>query len=264
MNELMTQTFNDWNPELYLKFNRERMQPAIDLVTRIDYKNPESIADIGCGPGNSTSILRQRWPYARITGVDNSPAMIERASHDYPEGEWILSDAGKDTLNRRFDIIFSNATIQWIPGHADLLKKFHGMLTDKGFLAVQIPLFWDMPIGRSVSLIATNPRWEARTRKVTEGFTIHTVEFYYEQLSQLFASVNIWVTYYMHIMESHQAIYDMMSSTGLRPYLEQMQNDQDRQDFSDMVFQSIERDYPLQGNGKVIYPFKRLFFTAGK
>jgi trans-aconitate 2-methyltransferase len=133
----------DWNPELYLKFDRERTQPSVDLVTRIDFDHPKKIIDIGCGPGNSTQILVQRWPYAEIIGVDNSPAMIERAKKDYPNQNWRMIDAGRDEIEGNYDIFFSNATIQWIPKHSELLKRFHNLLTDKGLIAIQVPQFWD-------------------------------------------------------------------------------------------------------------------------
>ena len=115
----------DWNPELYLKFDKERTQPSIDLVKRINFDKPERILDIGCGPGNSTQILVLRWPDSEIIGIDNSPAMIEKARKDYPKQEWRILDAGTDEITGIFDIVFSNATIQWIPDHIKLLNKFH-------------------------------------------------------------------------------------------------------------------------------------------
>jgi trans-aconitate 2-methyltransferase len=102
----------DWNPEQYLKFDKERIQPAIDLVSRIHIEHPHHIIDIGCGPGNNTQLLVQRWPQAKVTGVDKSPAMIEKARKDYPQQDWRLIDASKDVIDGQFDIIFSNSTIQ--------------------------------------------------------------------------------------------------------------------------------------------------------
>ncbi|MHC1782992.1 MAG: methyltransferase domain-containing protein [Anaerolineaceae bacterium] len=131
----------DWNPDLYLRFEKERTQPSIDLVSRINFDAPGKIIDIGCGPGNSTQILVQKWPDALVTGVDNSPAMIEKAKKDYPNQNWMLLDAGKDEIKEKFDIIFSNATIQWIPNHQELFARFFCALNDNGLIAIQIPLF---------------------------------------------------------------------------------------------------------------------------
>lgn len=117
-------TKNDWNPDLHLKFDKERIQPTIDLLSRIEFDSPSKIIDIGCGPGNSTQILAQRWPKSQITGIDNSQAMIDKACHDFPDQEWKLLDDGSDKLQGKFDIVFSNAAIQWIPNHFELLQKF--------------------------------------------------------------------------------------------------------------------------------------------
>jgi len=252
----------DWNPELYLKFDKERTQPSIDLVSRIDFDKPEKIVDIGCGPGNSTQILVLRWPDSQIIGIDNSPAMIEKARKDYPKQEWRILDAGTDAINEKFDIVFSNATIQWIPDHSKLLKKFHDLLSDKGLVAVQVPMFWEMPLGKAILRITANHRWNTVIKGAIEVFTIHDYSFYYDTLSELFNSIDIWETDYIHIMDSHLSILEMIRSTGLRPFLDRLETDSDKKEFENMVLMEIKKDYPLQRNGKVLFPFKRLFFIA--
>lgn len=254
----------DWNPELYLKFDKERIQPSIDLVSRIPVDDPKSIVDIGCGPGNSTQILAQRWPKSKITGIDNSVAMIERAKHDFPHQEWKLLDAGKDEIAGTFDLVFSNATIQWIPNHFDLLKKFRDILSDHGTLAIQLPLFFDMPLGKSIARISKEKRWSNQTESVNHLFTIHHHSDYYDYLSALFTAVEIWESDYVHIMDSHDSILEMIHSTGLRPYIDRLESNADKKDFESMVLSDIKKDYPLQENGKVLFPFKRLFFIASK
>ena len=254
----------DWNPDLYLKFGKERIRPSVDLVSRIDFENPLSILDVGCGPGNSTQILAHRWPDSKITGIDNSPAMIERAKLDYPKQEWRLLDAGKDEISGEFDIIFSNATIQWIPNHFELINKFKNILSENGIIAIQLPLFFDMPIGKSIAGISKESRWSGATEGVTELFTIHNYSLYYDYLSILFGSVEIWESNYIHILDSHKSILEMISSTGLRPYLDKLDTDADKEDYVEKVLSAIKKDYPLQKNGKVLFPFKRLFFIAKK
>lgn len=254
----------DWNPDLYLKFDRERTQPSIDLVSRIEGHNALKIIDIGCGPGNSTQILVQRWPDSQITGIDNSPAMIEKAKKDYPNQNWVLLDAGKEEIPGTYDIIFSNATIQWIPNHTELFKKFFQNLNKNGIIAIQTPLFWDMPLGKSIKKIASESRWNSATRGVTDSFTIHNYSYYFDLLSSLSNSINMWETYYMHIMDSHLSILEMIKSTGLKPYLDRLVTDRDKKDFEAQVLLEITKDYPKQKNGKVIFPFKRLFFISTK
>lgn len=256
-------TKSDWNPELYLKFDKERIQPSIDLVSRINIDSPEKIIDIGCGPGNSTQILKVRWPDSRIIGADNSPAMIEKAKKDYSDQEWLLYDATKDEIAEKFDIVFSNATIQWIPNHAGLMVRFFNLLKEKGLIAIQLPLFWDMPLGKSIARVAENQRWASITGGIkSELFTIHGYDYYYDHLSGLFNAIDIWETHYMHIMASHFSILEMIRSTGLRPYLDRLVSDKDKKDFEELVLKSIELDYPAQKDGKVIFPFRRLFFIA--
>lgn len=255
---------SDWNPDLYLKYDKERLQPSIDLVARIDYNKPDKIIDIGCGPGNSTQILVNRWPDSNIVGADNSPAMIKKATEDFPNQKWILVDAGKDNINDKFDLVFSNATIQWIPNHDKLLKRFAGLLNDSGILAVQLPLFFDMPLSKSISEVAGQSKWKAATRGVDSLFTINTSAYYYDHLAKYFSEINIWTTDYYHVMESQSSILEMIRSTGLKPYLERLADNNEEKQFETHVLRKIKQDYPLQNNGKVLFPFKRLFFVAKK
>jgi len=255
-------SIQDWNPDLYLKFGKERIQPSLDLAARIDFEKPSKIIDIGCGPGNSTQVLLNRWPDSTIIGADNSPAMITKATNDYPDQKWILFDAGKDTIDEKFDIVFSNATIQWIPDHDVLLKNFANLLNDSGVLAVQIPLFFDMPIGKSISEISKNSKWITAVQGVDSLFTINTASYYYDHLVKHFKQIAIWQTDYYHVMDSHLSILEMIRTTGLKPYLERLDNE--KMQFENLVLGKIKIDYPLQKNGKVLFPFKRLFFVAKK
>ncbi|MDF1548240.1 MAG: methyltransferase domain-containing protein [Bacteroidales bacterium] len=254
----------DWNPNLYLKFGKERIQPSIDLVMRIEMDEPSTIIDIGCGPGNSTQILAHRWPDAEIVGIDNSPAMIEKAKSDYSNQNWYVVDADKDEIEGKYDIVFSNAVIQWIPDHPKLFKKFYNLLTNNGLIAIQVPIFWDMPLGKAIANVASQNQWASKTKGATKQFTIHDYHFYYDILSEIFKSVDIWESHYMHVVDSHLSILEMIRSTGLRPFHNLLEKDTDKQAFEDMVLRHIEKDYPLQKNGKVLLPFKRLFFIAKK
>lgn len=254
----------DWNPDLYLKFDRERIQPSIDLISRIDMKLPRKIIDIGCGPGNSTQILFEKWPESVITGADNSPAMIQKAKKEFPQQNWILFDAAKDMMQDKFDIVFSNAAFQWIPDHKNLIRKFFNILNKGGTLAVQLPLFFHMPVGKVISDAAENQQWNASVEMVKDMFTIESPSFYYDSLAALFSEVEIWVTHYMHIMNSHLMIFEMIRSTGLRPYIDRIRNEEHRCEFEGLVLKGIENAYPPQKNGRVIFPFIRLFFVAKK
>ena len=254
----------DWNPELYLRFNRERIQPSIDLVARIEIEDPKKIIDIGCGPGNSTRILHDRWPIAGILGIDKSESMISRAVSDFPNQEWKLFDVETDEFSDTYDMVYSNATIQWIHNHDRLLKKLSEIVIPSGVLAIQVPLFFTMPLGLSISRTAQNSKWSHLTKDVDKLFTILSSVEYYDILSELFGKVEMWETHYIHIMESHDSILEMIRSTGLKPYIDKLENDNDRNQFEETVLKSIKSDYAMQKDGKILFPFHRLFFIGYK
>lgn len=255
---------NTWNPDLYMQFGSERTRPSIDLVSRIKTVNPKNIIDIGCGPGNSTQVLINRWPNAAITGLDNSQEMIKKAKCDHPAQEWIHADITTFEAEIKYDILFSNAVIQWIPNHESLMKKFHDMLCDDGLIAVQIPLFWDMPLGSIVKETSKNHIWNKKLGEISDFFTFHNYSFYYDELSLLFNKVEMWRTDYFHIFKNHLKILNMMKSAGLRPYLNRLESDDEKNIFENEILEKIETKYSKQKNGNIILPFKRLFFIGYK
>jgi trans-aconitate 2-methyltransferase len=130
----------DWNPGQYLKFRSERTQASFDLVGRINIDFiPKDIIDVGCGPGNSTQVLQERWPSANVIGLDSSKNMINKARAEYPDMNWHVADIVTYDTKQKYDLVYSNATIQWIPNHEKLFKKMSALLNDNGVMAVQIP-----------------------------------------------------------------------------------------------------------------------------
>jgi len=255
----------DWNPDAYLQFKSERTLPAIDLVSRIACANqPRTIIDIGCGPGNSGQALINRWPDAHLLGIDSSAEMIKKAQHDYPQHEWINTDASSFRADRKFDIVFSNAAIQWIPDHDALLTSFVSMLTDNGVVAFQIPLFKDMPVGMHIEKVSSQSRWKQATAHCSGLFTYHDYRYYYDVLSQGLASIEMWITEYIHVLDSQQAIIEWIKSTGLKPYLDCLPDDSERAAFTQEIFEGIRDAYQVQNNGKVFFPFRRLFVVGYK
>jgi len=252
----------DWNPQSYLKFKNERTQPSVDLVSRIKIERPQNIIDIGCGPGNSTQALAERWPDAEITGLDNSPAMIEKAKKDYPHQEWILGDAARMDTEKRYDIVFSNATIQWLPGHEKLIPEFMSLVKRGGALAVQVPMFNRMPLNDAILRVAERPEWKARMQGCADNFTYHDGDFYYRLLAPQATVVELWQTEYIHVLPSHPALIEFCRSTALRPYLERLPSEKDKSAFEGHLLEECQKAYPAQPDGKVLFRFKRLFFIA--
>ncbi len=252
----------DWNSGQYLKFEGERTQPAIDLAQRIANPNPKRILDLGCGPGNSTRVLRERFPGAEIVGADNSPDMLERAKEDYPELEFRLFDATRDfaELGGKWDVIFSNACLQWVPDHRNLLPRLLAALRPGGELAVQTPLQSLAPVHRMLGELAAEPEWRGYFGKVRELHNLTDVE-YADLLSEHAASFALWKTDYYHILPSHRAVLEWYRGTGLRPWIGALPEEW-KPIFEAALLQRIEAAFTTLSNGTVLFPFPRLFFTA--
>lgn len=255
---------NQWNPEQYLQFKSERTQPAIDLVSRINIAEPQSIIDIGCGPGNSTQILVNRWPNSEVVGLDNSTTMIEKARQDYPKQKWIVDNAENIDSNNKYDLIFSNATLQWIPHHEILLPKLFNCVNPGGAIAVQIPKFKNMPINVAIETVANYSNWINYTKGCEELFTFKDLDFYYDMLNKLATRVELWESSYFHILNSQESLIDFIRTTGLKPYLDRLPSDEMKSEFEQDVLTECKKYYKLQPNGKVLFPFNRLFFIGYK
>lgn len=261
----------DWNPDLYLKFANQRTQPSIDLVARINLENPRSIIDIGCGPGNSTQALHRRWPGARTLGLDNSADMIKKAKEDFRGLEWITADASTFTFNAKYDIVFSNAAIQWIPKHELLLPRLFEIVNQDGALAVQLPANEKSPLHQALLRVASSLKWSGFTSGAEDLITYHPVEYYYDILLDISRSFDIWETVYYHVLNSHVELVDWYKGSGMRPFLERIPDKTSdspgrnlRNEFEDEVLAECVKTYPVQKDGKVLYPFKRIFFVAYK
>ena len=254
----------DWNPDLYLKYKTERTQPSIDLISKISLNfQPKSILDVGCGPGNSAQALLQRWPNAILTGIDNSKSMIEKATMSYPTCIWILVDAAAYTSQTKYDIVFSNATIQWIPNHEHLFNMLFNLTNLGGALAIQVPRFNEMPMSKIIQKVSSQDKWREATKGCSDLFTSHDFYYYYELMSSFFKTIELWQTDYIHILESHISIIEWIRSTGLKPYLDRLE-DAEKALFEEDVLQEIKHDYPSSSNGSVLFPFKRLFMIGYK
>jgi len=252
----------DWNSGQYLMFENERTQPAIDLINRICLDNPRKIIDIGCGPGNSTKVLAEKFFDAYILGVDNSPNMIETAQANHPSLDFKICDVGNDLskLGKGYDIVFSNACIQWIPNHRELLTKLIGLLKVGGILAIQMPMNYEEPIHKIICEISTNKKWKSEFNDPREFYNMKQVE-YFDLLSEISSDFSIWETTYYHKLKSHGDIMEWYRGTGLRPYLNALSEDK-KKSFEEDVFQRIVEEYPSQKNGDIIFRFPRFFFIA--
>ncbi len=252
----------DWNSAQYLKFKNERTQPSIDLAARILLCDPQKILDIGCGPGNSTQVLADRFPGAYILGIDSSENMIESARKEHGSLNFQVCDASASLseLDSDFDVVFSNACIQWIPNHRALLPNMMARLKKGGILAVQTPMNYEEPIHRIIQEVTASPKWSNFFPNPRIFYNL-TQEEYYDLLSELSDEISLWQTSYFHIMKSHLAILEWYRSTGLRPYLDVLPEEY-KEPFEQEILNRIVKSYSVQKNGNIIFRFPRFFFTA--
>lgn len=220
--------------------------------------------DVGCGPGNSTQALAIRFPRADILGIDSSEAMIAAAKGALPNLSFALCDASADlgVLGRTFDLVFSNACLQWIPDHPVLLRSLFSIPNPGSCLAVQIPINYEQPIHKIIASMAASEKWDAKLPHKREFYTLRP-ENYYDLLSGLTDDFHIWSTIYYHRMRSHQDIIEWYRGTGLKPYLAEL-NTEDGKAFEADIYAKVVKAYPPQQNGEILFRFPRLFFIVRK
>jgi len=250
-----------WNAIHYLQFGDERTRPSVDLASRIAVSDPRSVVDLGCGPGNSTQVLHRRWPDASILGVDRSPEMIAAARETYPEQDWLQADIGTWAPADPFDIVFSNAALQWLGDHRRLVRRLLGFVRPGGALAFQIPSDAYSPVRTYIREIADDPAWRDRMEGPRTALTMESPAVYYDSLAGEARSLDIWETEYSHVMEDPQAIVAWISSTGLRPFLEVLNADEGAE-FIRRLNYRVEDGYARRVDGRVLFPFRRLFLIA--
>ena len=251
-----------WDPDHYLRFGNERTRPAIDLVSRIQLDSPRAVVDLGCGPGNSTAVLKRRWPGARVVGIDSSPEMIDAARAADPPGEWVVADLQRWRPREQFDVVFSNATLQWVPDHGSLLAQLFAHVGSGGALAIQIPSRTYALVRTLIHEIAADPAWASRMTKPLMLLTMEPLTFYYDRLAPLARSVDAWETEYLHVLTSHAAVVDWISSTGLRPFLQALDTEAEREHFVAMLSERVRESYEVRPDGNVLLPFRRIFVIA--
>lgn len=251
-----------WDPNKYLRFGDERTRPSFDLASRIAIPKPKNVIDLGCGPGNSTQVLRQRWPMARVIGLDNSPEMIASARRSYPDQEWVLGAIEDWSFGEPLDVVFSNAALQWLPDHVSLTRHLFNQVAEGGALAFQIPSGAYSPVRSFIHEIANDKAWANRMGEACTALTMEEPHIYYDALATQARSLDIWETEYHHVMESSTSIVEWISSTGLRPFLNALDSDEDRRRFVAMLTECVKESYTTRSDGRVLFPFRRTFVIA--
>jgi len=263
-----------WDPAQYLHFDDDRTRPCRDLVMRIALEAPRCVVDLGCGPGNSTAVLAERWPAAAFLGLDSSAEMIETARRTSAEREsraahaagmsWAVGDITTWTreTSDTYDLVFSNAALQWVPDHATLYPQLLAHVAPGGALAVQVPDNFGAAAHRIMRELAASDSWRSRfpTRGVREWY-VHDLTFYYDLLVPHATRIDAWSTEYLHILPSPDAIVEWYRGSGLRPFLDALSNE-DKPRFVDAFRTEIHAAFAPQPNGSVLFPFRRFFLIV--
>jgi trans-aconitate 2-methyltransferase len=253
-----------WSAAQYHKFEEERTRPVRDLVQRIPLAHAESGADIGCGPGNSTEVLRERYPQARIVGIDSSADMIDAARRRLPDIAFEIVDIRDWRPERSLDVILANAVLQWIPGHETLLPALIAKLKRGGALAVQMPDNLGEPSHRLMRDIASDGPWAAKLEGAAKARAErHGIEWYFRLLRSHAPHIDIWRTTYFHPLAGAHAVVEWLKGTGLRPFLDPL-DESERKGFLACYEAAIAEAYPAEADGTVLLPFPRLFVVGAR
>jgi trans-aconitate 2-methyltransferase len=276
-----------WDATQYLRFGGERSRPFIDLLARVGAELPEYVVDMGCGPGNLTVLLAERWPSAAVCGVDSSPQMIAAARKLISAGEprsagakgskgakgsgpvrtnhapglsFMLDDVRHWEPQSLPDVIISNAVLQWVPGHRELLVRWADWLADDGWLAFQVPGNFDQPSHAIMRELAASARWRPLLRDVELNRQSADPVDYAELLAEAGCEVDAWETTYVHILEGDDPVLEWYKGSGLRPVLAVLDDDQAAGFLADYG-ERIRAVYPPSSFGTV-FPFRRVFTVA--
>ena len=250
-----------WDPKTYLKFGAERTRPAAELLARIEFDAPSRVADLGCGPGNSTALLAARWPDAAIMGIDNSPEMLAQARAENIRARFVEADVSSWSPDGTCDVVYSNATLQWVPDHAQLLPRLMSFVAKDGWLAFQVPRNFDEPCHTLIREVARSGPWSAKLENVRDWWNVREPEDYFGILEPAASHIDIWETRYVQVLEGEDSVFNWMSGTGLRPFANALAG-AEREAFLHEYKTRLRAHYPLRASGKVLYPFQRLFAVA--
>ena len=251
-----------WNPGQYLRFSDHRLRPALELMDRIPIEAPGVIYDLGCGTGHITRLITERWDSAKVYGVDNSVEMLEKARTEASDVQWAQADISDWTPGETPDLIYSNATLQWLPDHQNLFPRLAGYLDNGGCLAVQMPLSWSATSHRLMreTLVDCGVGTEALRQAVARKW-VEDADVYYDMLSGCCTSLDIWETEYLQALEGEDPVLEWVKGTGLRPILNGL-NDEERDTYLAEYHRRLREAYPARKDGVTLYPFRRLFIVA--
>ncbi len=252
-----------WNVDQYSKFINERTRPAAELLSRVDLDTVLQAVDLGCGPGNSTVILKRRWQEANVVGLDNSEEMLVAARRDCPGIEFVLQDLSTWRAEPQVDLAFSNAVFQWVPDHKTLLPQLCAQLAPGGVLAMQMPHNHEARTHKSMREVACENKWSVDLTGVRNEPPVLDAQTYYDVLSPLMSNIDIWETEYFHVLDSIDSVVEWLKGTGLKPFLKPL-TAEEQKTWLELYKEKLVGFLKQQVDGKVLLPFPRLFVVASR
>lgn len=248
-----------WDPDRYLAYADERGRPFVDLLARVAAHDPRTVVDLGCGPGNLTRLLAERWPAARVTGIDSSPEMVARAESE-PGIEARLGDITDWAHgSEQVDVLVANAALQWLPEHLDLLPKLVTRLRPGGWFAFQVPGNFDQPSHTIRTELAGLDPYVDYTRQVAVPSSYEPAT-YLKVLLGAGCEVDAWETTYLHLLTGEDPVFSWVSGTGARPTLQALPEPL-RSRFAQLYRERLRQAYPAT-SGLVVLGFRRIFVVA--
>ncbi len=251
----------DWSAAQYLKFEDERTRPPRDLLAQVPLQHPRLVIDLGCGPGNSTELLVERFPQSEVIGLDSSCDMLRKARERLPKCRFLEADIATWSPPPDTDLLFSNATFQWLSDHPQQLRRQLETLPLGGVLAVQMPDNTREPANALQSEVAKNGPWAKDLTNVVPRADLLTPEAYYDLLKPACARIDIWHSVYNHVMASPQAIVEWFKGSSLQPYLSPL-DAAAREKFLAAYTEKVAAAYRPRVDGNVLLKFPRLFIVA--
>jgi trans-aconitate 2-methyltransferase len=253
---------DDWSARQYLKFEDERTRPPRDLLAQVPLERARRVVDLGCGPGNSTALLIERYPQAAVIGIDSSSDMLRQARERLPACRFVNADIATWTPEAATDLLFANAVFQWLPDHTVVLRRLLEALPAGGVLAVQMPDNTNEPALLLMEKVAAAGPWSAAIAQANAARNdLPRPEDYYDLLRPLCSRIDIWHTHYNHIIESHAGVVEWFKGSALRPFLAPL-DAATRETFTARYTDEIRLAYPARSDGRVMLKFPRLFILA--
>ncbi|MEU6718613.1 trans-aconitate 2-methyltransferase [Nonomuraea sp. NPDC046802] len=251
-----------WDPVTYAVYADERSRPFIELISRVGAVNPDYVVDAGCGSGELTAQLAVRWPNATIEGFDSSPAMITKARQLEAPVRFAVADVATWRPDRPVNVIVSNAVLQWVPQHHDVLEHWIEALAPGGWLAFQVPGNFEAPSHVAIREMCASRAWSDKLGDFTRGNPVGDPSEYVDLLNHGGAQVDAWETTYVHVLHGENPVLDWVSGTALRPILDRLDPGEQRR-FKQELGKSLGEVYPAQSYG-TLFPFRRIFVVVQK